>query len=31
LRNGDRFWYERKGMFSNAELAIVHNTVRFNF
>ncbi|ELR16527.1 protein kinase domain containing protein [Acanthamoeba castellanii str. Neff] len=26
LRNGDRFWYERKGMFTPAELAIVHNT-----
>jgi hypothetical protein len=30
LRNGDRFWYERKGMFSPAELAIVHNTVRLS-
>jgi hypothetical protein len=30
LRNGDRFWYERKGMFTPAELAIVHNTVRLS-
>lgn len=27
LRNGDRFWYERKGMFTADELAIIYNTV----
>ncbi len=28
LRNGDRFWYERKGMFSANELAQIYQTVR---
>jgi peroxidase len=28
LRNGDRFWYERKGMFSAGELSLIYKTVR---
>jgi hypothetical protein len=28
LRNGDRFWYERKGMFSANELTQIYQTVR---
>lgn len=27
LRDGDRFWYERKGMFTPQELSQIHNTV----
>lgn len=28
LRDGDRFWYERKGMFTADEIALIYNTVR---
>jgi hypothetical protein len=28
MRDGDRFWYERPGMFTPNELALIYNTVR---
>ncbi len=28
MRDGDRFWYERPGMFTPDELALIYNTVR---